>query len=30
MASNKPTVLLDHYLKQLRMPTMLRETDFVA
>jgi DNA replication protein DnaC len=25
MASKKPTVLLDHYLKQLRMPTMLRE-----
>lgn len=25
MADKRPTVLLDHYLKQLRLPTMLRE-----
>ena len=25
MASKRPTLLLDHYLKQLRLPTMLRE-----
>lgn len=30
MASKKPTVLLDHYLKQLRMPTMLREYQTTA
>lgn len=28
--SNKPQVLLDHYLKQLRLPTMLREYRKVA
>ncbi len=30
MASKKPTVLLDHYLKQLRMPTILREYQATA
>lgn len=30
MASQAPTVLLDHYLKQLKLPTMLREYASVA
>lgn len=30
MASKRPTVLLDHYLKQLRLPTMLREYQTTA
>lgn len=30
MDSTKPTVLLDHYLKQLRLPTFHREYDSVA
>jgi hypothetical protein len=25
MSSNQPMVLLEHYLKQLRLPTVLRE-----
>ena len=25
MADEKPTVLLEHYLKELKLPTMLRE-----
>ncbi len=25
MSASKPTVLLEHYLKQLKLPTMLRE-----
>ena len=25
MSVSKPTVLLEHYLKQLKLPTMLRE-----
>ena len=28
--NKKPQVLLDHYLKQLRLPTMLREYRKVA
>ncbi len=30
MASKKPTVLLNHYLKQLRLPTILREYKITA
>jgi DNA replication protein DnaC len=30
MATQPPTVLLDHYLKQLKLPTMLREYSAVA
>lgn len=30
MAAKRPTVLLDHYLKQLKLPTMLREYSSVA
>jgi len=30
MAAKRPTVLLDHYLKQLKMPSMLREYKAVA
>ena len=30
MATQSPTVLLDHYLKQLKLPTMLREYHSVA
>ena len=30
MAAKRPTVLLDHYLKQLKLPTMLREYSAVA
>jgi len=30
MASKKPTLLLNHYLKQLRLPTMLREYQTTA
>ena len=30
MASKKPTVLLNHYLKQLRLPTILREYQTTA
>ncbi len=30
MATQRPTVLLDHYLKQLKLPTMLREYKAIA
>lgn len=30
MAAQRPTVLLDHYLKQLKLPTMLREYKAIA
>ena len=30
MDSKHPTVLLDHYLKQLKLPTMLREYKTIA
>lgn len=30
MSANRPTVLLDHYLKQLKLPTMLREYKTIA
>lgn len=30
MAAKRPTLLLDHYLKQLKLPTMLREYSAVA
>ena len=30
MSSKRPTVLLDHYLKQLKLPTMLREYKAIA
>jgi len=30
MTSDKPTVLLEHYLKQLKLPTMLREYEKIA
>ena len=30
MANDKPTVLLEHYLKQLKLPTMLREHKAMA
>ena len=30
MVTQPPTILLDHYLKQLKLPTMLREYQSVA
>ena len=30
MSTKRPTVLLDHYLKQLKLPTMLREYQAIA
>ncbi|KKM01886.1 hypothetical protein LCGC14_1789960 [marine sediment metagenome] len=30
MAAQRPTILLDHYLKQLKLPTMLREYKAIA
>jgi len=30
MAKDKPTVLLEHYLKQLKLPTILREHKAMA
>ena len=30
MTTTSPTLLLDHYLKQLKLPTMLREYSSIA